>query len=109
MGNSCSVARAVPSDRRPLNEPYELDFSSLGTSCVRIAKTEHRGISAKQLRRVRDFIRHFANKHGELLWMDLAPAEFNVGQLHMKKINLYQVPQIDALAHSRRLGLNAKC
>ena len=110
MGNSCSVARAVPSARRPLNEPYELDFSSLGTSCVRIAKTEHRGISAKQLRRVRDFIQYFADEHGELLWMDLAPAEYgNVGQLHMKKINLYQVPQIDALAHSRRLGLNAKC
>ena len=94
MGNTCSVARVVPSDRRPLNEPYELDFSSLGTSCVRIAKTEHRGISAKQLRRVRDFIQYFANEHGELLWMDLAPAEFNVGRLCTQKINLYQVPRM---------------
>merc|ERR1712166_290112 len=96
MGNCCSVARAravrpPPSDRRPLNEPYELDFSSLGTSCVRIAKTEHRGISVKQLRRVQDFIQYFANEHGELLWMDLAPAEFNVGRLCTQKINLYQV------------------
>jgi len=102
MGNSCSVARAVHCDRRPsLSDPYELDFSSLGTSCVQIAKTEHRGISVKQLRRVRDFIQYFADEHGDLTWVDLAPAEFNIGQLCTQKINLYQVPRIDALAYLR--------
>ena len=83
-----------PEDPTALTRPHNLDFSSLGTSCVRIARTQDRGISVKQLRRVRDFIKHFANEHGELLWMDLAPAEFNVGRLCTQKINLYQVPRI---------------
>ena len=83
-----------PEDPTALTRPNNLDFSSLGTSCVRIARTQDRGISVKQLRRVRDFIKHFANEHGELLWMDLAPAEFNVGRLCTQKINLYQVPRI---------------
>ena len=83
-----------PEDPTALTRPHNLDFSSLGTSCVRIARTQDRGISVKQLRRVRDFIKHFANEHGELLWMDLAPAEFNVGRLCTQKINLYQVPGI---------------
>ena len=80
-----------PEDPTALTRPHNLDFSSLGTSCVRIARTQDRGISVKQLRKVRDFIKHFANEHGELLWMDLAPAEFNVGRLCTQKINLYQV------------------
>ena len=83
-----------PEDPTALTRPNNLDFSSLGTSCVRIARTQDRGISVKQLRRVRDFIKHFANEHGELLWMDLAPAAFNVGRLCTQKINLYQVPRI---------------
>ena len=90
-----------PEDPTALTRPHNLDFSSLGTSCVRIARTEDRGISVKQLRRVRDFIKHFANEHGELPWMDLAPAAFNVGRLCIQKINLYQVPRFTSCSDLR--------
>ena len=37
------------------------------------------------------WVHNFANEHRELLWMDPAPAAFNVGRLRTQNINLYQV------------------
>ena len=72
--------------------PCDLDFSPLGTQRTQIEGAENRGITAAQLRRVRDFIEsHTIDQDGTLAWMDQAPAEYNQGRLTTAKINLYQV------------------
>ena len=72
--------------------PCDLDFSPLGTQRTQIEGAENRGITAAQLRRVREFIQsHTIDQDGTLAWMDQAPAEYNQGRLTTAKINLYQV------------------
>ena len=93
----------LPAEQNELR-PEDLDFAVLGKQCTRIKGADNRGITLKQLRRVRDFIRlHVIDDQcGWMSWMDLAPAAFNIGRLHVERINLYQacVPCISAPIHS---------
>merc|ERR1740117_270677 len=92
---------AVPSGKRPWQQvlaergalqPEDLDYTVLGTQRTQIVGAQNRGITLAQLRRVRQFIQaHTIDEEGTLAWLDLAPAEFNVGRLHTASINLYQV------------------
>jgi len=92
---------AVASGKRPWQQllaergvlqPEDLDYTVLGAQRTQIIGAQNRGITLAQLRRVRQFIQaHKIDEEGTLAWLDLAPAEFNVGRLHTASINLYQV------------------
>ena len=96
-----AVQLAVDSGKRPWQQvlaergalqPEDLDYTVLGTQRTQIVGAQNRGITLAQLRRVRQFIQaHTIDEEGTLAWLDLAPAEFNVGRLHTASINLYQV------------------
>ena len=77
---------------RNVLQPEDLDYTVLGTQRTQIVGAQNRGITLAQLRRVRQFIQaHTTDEEGTLAWLDLAPAEFNVGRLRTASINLYQV------------------
>ena len=88
QGASAEVESAMSSEIKP----EDLDFSVLGSDCIWIEGAHNRGISLKQLLRLRDFIQFYADEHGAMSWNDLTPPEHgNIGRLMLKSLNLYHL------------------